>query len=39
MHLHDEAAQRRYLDFLRLFLKDKGSIALAYMTGILPIKK
>jgi hypothetical protein len=39
VHPHDDAAQRRYLDFLRLFLKDKGYIALAYMTGILPIKK
>jgi hypothetical protein len=36
---HDVEAQRRYLDFLRLFLKDKGYVALAYMTGILPIKK
>lgn len=39
VHPHNEAAQRRYLDFLRLFLKDKGYIALAYLTGILPIKK
>ncbi|MFP3154389.1 ATP-binding protein [Lachnospiraceae bacterium ZAX-1] len=31
--------QKGYLDFLRDFLKDKGYIALAYMTGILPIKK
>lgn len=31
--------QRMYLDFLRDFLKDKGHIHLAYMTGILPIKK
>lgn len=28
-----------YLDFLREWLKDKGYVALAYMTGILPIKK
>ena len=35
----DEEAQRKYLDFLRVWLKDKGYIALAYMTGILPIKK
>lgn len=27
------------MDFLRDFLKDKGYIVLAYMTGILPIKK
>jgi len=32
-------AQERYLDFLRGWLKDKEYIALAYMTGILPIKK
>lgn len=28
-----------YLDFLRKLLKDKPYVALAYMTGILPIKK
>lgn len=27
------------LDFLRVWLKDKDYVALAYMTGILPIKK
>lgn len=32
-------AQKQYLDFLRVLLKDKSYIALAYMTGILPIKK
>lgn len=32
-------AQKKYLDFLRDLLKDKGYIYLAYMTGILPIKK
>lgn len=31
--------QEQYLDFLRNWLKDKEYIALAYMTGILPIKK
>lgn len=31
--------QKRYLDFIRNLLKDKVYIALAYMTGILPIKK
>lgn len=36
---HDEAAQKQYLDFLRLWLKDQSYVALAYMTGILPIKK
>lgn len=32
-------AQEKYLDFLREWLKDKNYVALAYMTGILPIKK
>lgn len=36
---NDKEAQELYLDFLRYFLKDKGYIYLAYMTGILPIKK
>lgn len=31
--------QEKYLDFLRDLLKDKEYIYLAYMTGILPIKK
>ncbi len=31
--------QERYLDFLRNLLKDKPYVALAYMTGILPVKK
>lgn len=31
--------QEKYLDFLRGWLKDKSYVALAYMTGILPIKK
>ena len=35
----DKEAQEKYLDFLRNLLKDKGYIHLAYMTGILPIKK
>lgn len=35
----DKFAQEKYLDFLRDLLKDKGYIHLAYMTGILPIKK
>ena len=35
----DKEAQKKYLDFLRGWLKDKDYIALAYMTGILPIKK
>jgi hypothetical protein len=32
-------AQNVYLDFLRTLFKDKSYVALAYMTGILPIKK
>ena len=35
----DFEAQKKYLDFLRLWLKDKAYVGLAYMTGILPIKK
>ena len=35
----DKEAQERYLDFLRNLMKDKSYIHLAYMTGILPIKK
>jgi len=35
----DREAQEKYLDFLRDLLKDKAYIHLAYMTGILPIKK
>lgn len=31
--------QDKYLDFLRDFLKDREYVYLAYMTGILPIKK
>lgn len=31
--------QRKYLDWLREWLKDREYIALVYMTGILPIKK
>ena len=32
----DKEGQKRYLNFLRDWLKDKEYIALAYMTGILP---
>ena len=35
----DHTGQTKYLDFLRDWMKDKTYIALAYMTGILPIKK
>ncbi|MDE7212157.1 MAG: AAA family ATPase, partial [Lachnospiraceae bacterium] len=34
-----EEMQKQYLDFLRNLLKDQPYVALAYMTGILPIKK
>jgi hypothetical protein len=34
-----EAVQKLYLDFLRDLLKDRTYVKLAYMTGILPIKK
>ena len=36
---NDYQAQKDYLDFLRNWLKDQDYVALAYMTGILPIKK
>ena len=36
---NDKEGQTEYLDFLRDLLKDNSNIALAYMTGILPIKK
>ncbi len=34
-----EELQKQYLDFLRNLLKDQIYVALAYMTGILPVKK
>ena len=34
-----EDLQKQYLDFLRSLLKDQPYVALAYMTGILPVKK
>lgn len=39
VHKNDLESQKLYLDFLRNLLKDKSYVALAYMTGILPIKK
>ena len=36
---NDTTGQAESLDFLRLILKDQNYVALAYMTGILPIKK
>ena len=38
-HKNDKEFQQKYLDFLRDILKDQSYVALAYMTGILPIKK
>lgn len=34
----DAKGQKIYLDFIRNLLKDQSYVALAYMTGILPIK-
>lgn len=34
-----EELQKQYLDFLLDLLKDQSYVALAYMTGILPVKK
>ncbi len=34
-----EDLQKQYLDFLRNLLKDQPYVALAYITGILPVKK
>ena len=36
---NESDAHIMYLDYLREWLKDKPYVALAYMTGILPIKK
>ncbi|MDR1184346.1 MAG: ATP-binding protein [Coriobacteriales bacterium] len=36
---YDLGAQKKYLDYLRDLMKGKTYLALAYMTGILPIKK
>lgn len=36
---NNRVAQKAYIGFLRDLLKDKTYVALAYMTGILPIKK
>eukprot|EP00833_Pecoramyces_ruminatium_P009455 jgi/Orpsp1_1/1183487/evm.model.c7180000085421.1 len=38
-HYKDEKSIYTYLEFLNTFLKDKEYIALAYVTGILPLKK
>ena len=38
-YAHNTEAQKKYLDFLRAWLKDQPYVSLAYMTGILPIKK
>ena len=39
VHRDNATAQKEYLDFLRDLLKGQPYVALAYMTGILPIKK
>ncbi|MGN1087249.1 MAG: AAA family ATPase, partial [Porcipelethomonas sp.] len=39
VHKEDTESQKKYLDFLRNLLKDQSYVALAYMTGILPVKK
>lgn len=39
VHKSDEKSQTKYLNFLSNLLKDQSYVALAYMTGILPIKK
>ena len=39
IHKDNTTAQKEYLDFLRDLLKGQPYVALAYMTGILPIKK
>ena len=38
-HRNNKETLEKYLDFIRNWLKDKEYVALAYMTGILPIKK
>jgi len=38
-HFKDETSTYIYLEFLNKFLKDEKYIALAYITGILPLKK
>ena len=38
-YAHNTEAQKKYLDFLRMWLKDQNYVALAFMTGVLPIKK
>ena len=37
--IENTTAQKNYLNFLRSIFKDNGDIKLAYMTGILPVKK
>ncbi len=39
VHKNDSDSQAKHLDFLRNLLKDQSYVSLAYMTGILPIKK
>lgn len=39
VHKNETESQKKYLDFLRNLMKDQSYVSLAYMTGILPIKK
>lgn len=36
---HNQEAQKQYLDYLRLLLKEQSYVEMCYMTGILPIRK
>lgn len=38
-HKREDEEQRLFLSFMKLLLKDKSYVELAYITGILPIKK
>jgi len=38
-HKGEEQEQQQFLSFMKLLLKDKSYVELAYITGILPIKK
>ncbi|MCD8294216.1 MAG: ATP-binding protein [Clostridia bacterium] len=38
-HKDDKCSQDKYLEFLELLIKDRPYMALAYLTGILPVKK
>ena len=38
-HVSDDKTKKPYLNFIRDLLKGKQYVSLAYMTGILPIRK